>query len=796
MNKFCNLGIFHWLALAAILLSPLSYAQDEGFGDFGEPEEEEVEWIVVEGEGVTQEGAVVSARRKALLKYLRGNMNTDDFETHRRDIEGYVTENWKRYCKSRNPIVQPYENQLLRVMVGIRSKSLLDDVQNKFLRAREKAAGFTVSLLLDPKKKTYQENATVMLSALSDELGKHFSIRDLSEAERSMRQENRAMETSAIDDPSSYAWEKFNLSHVIIYCAARAPRVYDRGYGRDAYQAEVHARGILKMNGQQIFNVRHRETGLSRSQSLEKASRVVADKIIKQVTHFNTVLPEQVYELKFIDFYEVRDRDNINKSLIDLTQKGYMKILPGGEAYGPRKFFQKVKWLRAHNQFLIRMIILEFCKMNQVDLRCDKTSPGLLIFVPGSSQGSDHGGSDRPLPPRDDRPAHDDRDRYEEEDLGDCYEVTGVGLREEYAIVDGWKKAMMEFLRDNMDYDDLQTHEQKIQKWLNDNWKDYTTGKWDRLSRREIIYAWDRDRQEITICVNLKEDRLLKDIRRLTEKVRDKLAGYKVAVLYEKDSTVAVGEEKLDQQTMFAGVSNILGAEMQLVDLPSKFQAMKFENLSHEVSAVDDPASYSMEVWNHANQVVLLSLSTWSKADPSIGGHRFWFAKISCRMIDRQTGDQPIRFQLESSAKIGAGPVSSHIRGERKARDEAIRALSQVVARKVIDQCRKRKTILEENIYTLKFTDFTRSEGEKIEQMVLRLSSGRAADMKVMPGTVMDGRKITYKVKWLRTKDDQVRIVNTLKKECEMLGLKIGSNKSRQGLIWFERIDYDPRGDE
>ncbi len=395
----------------------------------------------------------------------------------------------------------------------------------------------------------------------------------------------------------------------------------------------------------------------------------------------------------------------------------------------------------------------------------------------------------------DDRDRDRDRDRYDDRDQGTSYEVTGFGLREEYALADAWKKAMMECLRDNLDYDDLQTHEQKIQQWLNKDWKQYTTGKWDRLKRYQIEYAWDRDAQEITVRVKVKEDRLLKDIKRLTEKTRNKLAGYKIAVLYEKDATVRSGVEKLDSQTMFAAVSNILGAEMQLVDLAAKMQAMKHENLSGEISAVDDPASYTMEVWNHANQVVLLGLRTWAKPDPGTG-QNFWFANISCRMVDRQTGDQPVRFQLESSKRIGAGPVSAYIRGERKARDEAIAALSKVVARKIIDQCRKRKTILEENVFTLKFTDFEQSAREKIDQMILRLSSGRAADMKVLPGTVMEGRKITYKVKWLRTKDDQVRIINTIKKQCEIYGLKVGSNKSRQGLVWFEPVGYSDYGDE
>jgi len=384
----------------------------------------------------------------------------------------------------------------------------------------------------------------------------------------------------------------------------------------------------------------------------------------------------------------------------------------------------------------------------------------------------------------------DDRDEYDDDDdRGGLIRATGKGSRKKYALANAWRKAIMKFLEDNIDEDDLEAHEQKVEKWLDENWQEYTTGNWKRPSRRNVVAAWDRDEREITIRVRLEESRLLKDIKRLTQKVRNKLKGLKIGIALEKKSTVKVGDEWLDRSTMFAALTNILGGEMTIVDLDAAMEALKNENLANEVSAHDDPSGYSHEIWNLCNLKVLLSLKTRAAKDPATGTNT-WFATISCRMLDVQTGQQMIYFQMENGRKSGAKPVSAHIRGNRKARDLAIEGLAQVTARKIIDQCRKRKTIAKENVYTLKFIGFDRKGREKIEEMVSDLSRGRDKDMKVEESTG-SGTKMVYKIKWLRTKDSQHDIVYVLKESLRENRLRVDSSKSRQGIIWFEPVGYE-----
>jgi hypothetical protein len=378
----------------------------------------------------------------------------------------------------------------------------------------------------------------------------------------------------------------------------------------------------------------------------------------------------------------------------------------------------------------------------------------------------------------------------EDENTGDTIEATGKGRKKSYAIADAWKKAMMMYLDENIDADDLEANAQKIEKWLDENWQKYTTGNWQRLTREQVVYNWDRDEREMTIRVTIKGDILLRDIERLTTKVRDKLAGLKVGIADEVKPSVSVGDEWLDRSTMFAAVSNILGTHMTVVDLDAVQNAMKMENLSNEISAADDPSGYSMEIWNQCNLKILLSLKTKGIKDV-VTGYNFWYATISCRMIDVQTGQQLIYFQMESGAESGAKPVSAYVRGERKARDEAIAELAKQVARKMIEQAKNRKTIVEENVYELRFIGFTRRDSEKIESMVMDLSSGRDRDMTVEPGSVSTGTKIIYKIKWLRTKDSQIHILNTIKEECEMNNVKVDSSKSRQGILWFEPVGFE-----
>lgn len=389
---------------------------------------------------------------------------------------------------------------------------------------------------------------------------------------------------------------------------------------------------------------------------------------------------------------------------------------------------------------------------------------------------------------------YDEEDEYDDDDRDDLIRATGKGSRKKYALANAWRKAIMRYLEDNMDEDDLENNEQKIEKHLDENWQEYTTGNWKRPKRRNIVNAWDRDEREITIRVRIEGSRLLRDIKRLTQKVANKLKGLKVGIALEKKATVKVGDEWLDRNTMFAALTNILGGQMTIVDLDAATEALRQENLANEVSAHDDPSGYSQEVWNLTNIKVLLSLKTRAVKDPATNSN-FWYATVSTRMLDVQTGQQLVYFQLESGRRSGAKPVSAHIRGNRKARDMAIENVAKAAARKIIDQCKKRKTILQEKVYTLKFIGFGRRDREKIEEMVSDLSRGRDKDMTVEENSG-SGTKMVYKVKWLRGKDSQHDIVYTLKEALRENRLRVDSSKSRQGMIWFEPVGYDEDGDE
>lgn len=99
--------------------------------------------------------------------------------------------------------------------------------------------------------------------------------------------------------------------------------------------------------------------------------------------------------------------------------------------------------------------------------------------------------------------------------LGSWRTTTGFGLKEEYALVDAWKKAMQSCLEDNIDYDYLETRKGSIDRLLTENWQSYTSGDWRSPQRENIVYGWDREENSITIRVRLKEDKLLYDVDNL-----------------------------------------------------------------------------------------------------------------------------------------------------------------------------------------------------------------------------------------------------------------------------------------
>ncbi|BBM86462.1 hypothetical protein [Candidatus Uabimicrobium amorphum] len=395
-----------------------------------------------------------------------------------------------------------------------------------------------------------------------------------------------------------------------------------------------------------------------------------------------------------------------------------------------------------------------------------------------------------------DEDGQDGRFGEEEEFGGSWIRVKGKGSTLKGAITRGWKTAMMKFLKDNIDMEYYEGRNNEIRKHIAENWSDYCVGD---PERPRITKRYNG--RTLRMRVRIDEDSLLSDIRNLVKKADDKLDGLWVAIVSDRENNPYQGtkpsdkDENTDRDVMFDNVQNLLGKHMKIRDLRAIDRLMKKEAQMLGLAAGADPQAYIARKFAQVQLAVYLWLTTRRVSKDPAMGVPVWYATIGCRVVHLQTAQELVKFQITSGDKTSIKPVG--VFGgltERMARAAAIKNVAKAVYQRVYKQIRTRKTVLEENVYTVKFVNFTSRQERKIKDAMLDMKHGKRAYCKIEAATGGGSGYMEYSLKWRRTRDSQADIIDIIIGFCEDNEVEVDSNKSTKGVIYFEPVedeDYD-----
>ncbi|WP_372369372.1 hypothetical protein [Candidatus Uabimicrobium sp. HlEnr_7] len=361
------------------------------------------------------------------------------------------------------------------------------------------------------------------------------------------------------------------------------------------------------------------------------------------------------------------------------------------------------------------------------------------------------------------------------------YVVTGKANIRRGAIARAWRKAMLKSLQKNYDRNDFEAHHSEIEQHLYKNWRDYTVGSIDNPA---VVKKFDG--RKITIRVEVKEDKLLKDIRYLFDQTRSKLKGMHVALVAERNSY------HNQQDVMFDTLQDKLGQDMTVRDLRAIDNLMKKEAQMLGLSAGADPAGYVARKFNQVNIVIYMDVKTQIQRDPYAG--EMVYATLRCRGVWQQTAQELWHFQVVSGKK--AKPVAVQYLGRKAAQQRAIKNTALVAYKKIRSQIRSRKTVLPKNVYELKFVNLGKNKRRVIDA-IADMKFGRRPAMKILPGSQGAGKDyFSFRVKWLLTRESIDDIIARIEETCEDNEVSVESKIYSKGVIIFEPANFDEYDDD
>jgi len=385
----------------------------------------------------------------------------------------------------------------------------------------------------------------------------------------------------------------------------------------------------------------------------------------------------------------------------------------------------------------------------------------------------------------------DEEEDATDQDTGSWIVVKGKGSTQEGAIVNAWVAAMNQFLKKNISSEDYNANVSKIESFAGENWRNYAKGDPDKPKVIKKYYN-----RTITIKVRLEEERLLKDIQDRFTKARGKLEGMEVALLSDTEPDKANKDEWMDRDVLFDNVQDPLGQFMTVRSLKALKELMQAEAQSTGRTAFTDPGSFVQQKFDGVKVLIYLWLSTTKFADP-MQGCDVWIAQVGCRGVWRQDAQELWHFQIKSGDATKSwktAPVSAGVIGDREARSRAIKDVAKAVAEKIDFEVRTRLTVLQEEVYFLKFVGFNSSQRDKVEEAIADLSEGKKPPLKLEKGGGSAGTDyFTLKVKWLRG-GGQAKLIRVVKETCANNQVNVESVKSSPGMIYFQPAKVTDEG--
>ena len=344
------------------------------------------ETITQIGEGTTRKGQLIDAYCKAMLQVAKNKIADDVFVAHNDIIYRYIKQNWREYWVRDERKVKLDERRA-KVKVVVNTTRLLTGIHKHIpaIRLMQKLRGIKIAVVQNPQRESSSfDSSQTLITHMRDHLGKHFHILDQESAEKLRRMEAKTFALQSARNYRANIWREFDEISVMMDFAVTHEHNYDEALGHKVHHVRIFSRGIERMTAQQLFHFDHLLVGNNLQDTIKKCSEEVTQKIVQKMALRHTVLPPNVYELKFVHFTKTRDRRIIRSALSDLKNKKFLRILEGGTGAGKNYFTEKVRWLKTqHSLPEIIDAIREYC--SQVEIESHYHNSRTIVFQPPGS---------------------------------------------------------------------------------------------------------------------------------------------------------------------------------------------------------------------------------------------------------------------------------------------------------------------------------------------------------------------------------------------------------------------------
>ena len=338
------------------------------------------------GEGTTHHGQCVDAYRKAMLQVAKHKIADDVFLAHNEAIYNYIKQNWHEY-RVRDERKIKLDERRAKVQVVVNTTRLLADIYKHIpaIRLMQKLRGIKIAVVQNPQRESSSfDSSQTLITHMRGHLGKHFHILDQQSAQKLRRMEATTFALSSARNYRANIWREFDEISVMMDFAITHERKHDEALGHKVHHVRILSRGMERMTAQQLFHFDHLLVGNNLQDTIKKCSEEVTQKIVQKMALRHTVLPPNVYELKFVHFTKTSDRRKIRGALGDLKSKKFLRILKGGTGAGKNYFTEKIHWLKT--QYSLPEIIdaiREYC--SQVEIESHYHNSRIIVFQPPGS---------------------------------------------------------------------------------------------------------------------------------------------------------------------------------------------------------------------------------------------------------------------------------------------------------------------------------------------------------------------------------------------------------------------------
>lgn len=398
------------LLIISLSMPSVLLAQDDLDTDSAPLKDQDTaQWYAVEG--YSSEGKEFAVREgyfTAMLEFLQNNLTSKQYEANEKKIKTFLRTNVNKFKFGSPSRVRAKrgEEGTYTMRVKLKEEKLMAEVRQKFLVTAEVLKGMEAVLLSETeggaKLQDEWKDRDVLFDGIQEEVQAFMPIKNMKNLRNMMELEAKATGRSVWANPEDYFQEQLDIVRLQVYLWVTTKSFTDPRQHAPQQIVQVRCRGVWRQTGDDLwmFSVPSEEDlregkaspvssellgdREARARSIRQMAKLVASKINQHVRTNLDIL--DTYILRFVRFNDDSKR-GIDRALskASRTKNAPIKVLRGGSSQSAAYWTMKVRWLKGGELDRVRDYIIERCENEEVSIKADKWSTGVIWFMPGPS---------------------------------------------------------------------------------------------------------------------------------------------------------------------------------------------------------------------------------------------------------------------------------------------------------------------------------------------------------------------------------------------------------------------------